>query len=385
MQVKEEIKKQLSVGFLSVVEYPKWLANVVPVPKNDGKVRVCVDFCDLSKASPKDDFPLPHINMLVDSTTGHSMLSFMNGFSGYNQIMMAPEDMEKTSFIADWGTYCYRVMPFGFKNAGATYQRFATTLFHDIMHRDVEVYVDTMIVKSQDRADHLAALQRFFERIRRFRLRLNPKKCTFRVTSRKLLGQIVSERGIEVDPKNIIAILDMPSPRIKREIRGFQGRLYYISRFIAKLTDICEPIFRFLMKNQPTVWNDDYHCDFEKIKECPLSPLVLVPPILGHPLLFYLSVSDMVLGCLLAKLNDSGKERAIYYLSKRMLEYDCRYIMIERLFLVLVWATRRLRHYVTKYSILLVSRLDLLRYLFDRLVLTDRLMRWLVLLTEFDI
>ncbi|RVW20840.1 Transposon Ty3-G Gag-Pol polyprotein [Vitis vinifera] len=194
LQVKEEIQKQLSVGFISVVEYPEWLANVVPVPKKDGKVRVCVDFRDLNKASPKDDFPLPHIDLLVDGTAGHSMLSFMDGFSGYNQILMAPEDMEKTAFITEWGTYCYRVMPFGLKNAGATYQRAATTLFHDMMHRDVEVYVDDMIVKSRGRADHLDALERFFERIRKFRLRLNPKKCTFGVTSGKLLGHMVSER-----------------------------------------------------------------------------------------------------------------------------------------------------------------------------------------------
>ena len=102
MQIKEEIQKQLSVGFLPVVEYPELLANVVHVPKKDGKVRVCVDFHDLNKASPKDDFPLPHIDMLVDSTTGHSMLSFMDGFSGYNHIMMALKGMEKTSFITEW-------------------------------------------------------------------------------------------------------------------------------------------------------------------------------------------------------------------------------------------------------------------------------------------
>ena len=102
--MKEEIQKQLSVGFISVVQYPEWLANVVPIPKKDGKVRVCVDFRNLNKASPKDDFPLPHIDMLADSTTRHAMLSFMDGFSGYNQIMMAPEDREQTSFITEWGT-----------------------------------------------------------------------------------------------------------------------------------------------------------------------------------------------------------------------------------------------------------------------------------------
>ena len=151
---------------------------------------------------------------------------------------MALEDMEKTSFITEWGTYCYRVMPFGLKNAGATYQRAATTLFHDMIHRDVKEYVDDMIVKSRDRANHLAALQRFFKRIKQFRLRLNPKKCTFGVTSGKLLGHIVSERGIKVDLEKIKGILDMPTPRTEKDIRGFLGGLQYISRFIARLINI---------------------------------------------------------------------------------------------------------------------------------------------------
>ncbi|RVW76492.1 Gypsy retrotransposon integrase-like protein 1 [Vitis vinifera] len=158
----------------------------------------------------------------------------------------------------------------------------------------------------------------------------------------------------------------MPAPKTEKEIRGFLGRLQYISRFIARLTDICEPIFRLLRKNQPTVWNDDCQFAFEKIKEYLLSPPVLVPPTPGRPLLLYLSVSDMALGCMLAQIDDLGKERAIYYLT-------------------LVWATRRLRHYMTEYSVHLISRLDPLRYLFDRPALTGRLMRWLVLLTEFDI
>ncbi|RVW80739.1 Retrovirus-related Pol polyprotein from transposon 297 [Vitis vinifera] len=246
LQVNEDIQKQLSVGFLSVVEYPEWLANVVLVSQKGRQCEsVCVDFLDLNEASPKDDFPFPHIDMLVNSTTGHSI-----------------------------------VMPFGLKNAGATYQRGSDHLFHDMMHRDVEAYVDDMIVKSRERPDHLVALERFFERIQQFRLRLNPKKCTFGVTSRKLLGYVVSEKGIEVDPNKIRAILDMPALRMEREVRGFLGRLQYISRFIARLTDIYEPIFRLLRKSQPT-------------------------------------------------LDDSGKDRAICYLSKRMLDYEARYVMIE--------------------------------------------------------
>ena len=150
---------------------------------------------------------------------------------------------------------------------------------------------------------------------------------------------------IEVDPKKIRVILDMPTPRTEKEIRCFLVRLQYISRFIAKLIDICEPIFRLLRKNQPIVWNDDFQRACERIKECPISSLVLVPSIPGHPLLLYLSVSDMALGCMLAQLYDLRKERAIYYLSKRMLEYEFRYIMIERLYLALVMANMRLKHY----------------------------------------
>ena len=224
LQVKDEIQKQLSVG-LSVVEYPEWLANVIPIPKNDCKVRVCVDFRDLNKASPKDDFSLPYIDMLVDSTTGHLMLSFIDGFFGYNQILMALKDMQKTSFITEWVTYYYKVMLFGLKNAEATYQRATTTFFHDMMHQDVEAYVDDIIVKSRDKVNHLVVLERLFEMIRQFRLRLNPKKCTFGVTSRKLLGYMVSEKGIKADPDKIRVVLEMPTSRFEREIKDFLGRL----------------------------------------------------------------------------------------------------------------------------------------------------------------
>ena len=120
---------------------------------------------------------MPHIDELVDFTAGHALLSFMDGFSGYNQIVMAPEDREKTAFTTPWGTYCYRVMPFGLKNTGATYQRAATTILHDMIHKDVEVYVDDMIVKSKDREGHYTALQKFFQRIKEFRLRLNPRNA----------------------------------------------------------------------------------------------------------------------------------------------------------------------------------------------------------------
>jgi len=145
LKIKEEVRKQIDAGFLITSEYLQWLANIVHVPKKDGKVRMCVDYRDLNKASPKDDFPLPHIDVLVDSTARCKVFSFMDDFSGYNQIKMAPEDREKTSFITSWGAFHYLVMPFGLINDGATYQRGMTKIFHDMMHKEIEVYVDDML------------------------------------------------------------------------------------------------------------------------------------------------------------------------------------------------------------------------------------------------
>ena len=218
LKIKEEVEKQYNAGFLRVVNYPEWLANVVPVLKKDGKVRMCVDFRDLNKVSLKDDFPLSHIDVLVDNAAGHALLSFMDGFSRYNQSKMAPEDTEKTYFITPWGTYYYKVMPFALKNAGATYQQVATTLLHDLIHKEVEVYVDDMIVKSKDCEWHIQALRKFFKRIRFYKLQLNPKKCAFKVTFGKLLGFMVSQRGIEVDSEKIKTIVEMKPLRIEKEI-----------------------------------------------------------------------------------------------------------------------------------------------------------------------
>ena len=141
-------------------------------------------------------------------------------------------------------------MSFGLKNVGATYQRTMVTLFHDMIHKEIEVYVNDMIAKSKSEEEYLVNLRKLFERLRKFKLRLNPAKCTFGVRSGKLLGSIVSQRGIEVDPDKVCAILEMPHPSTEKEVRGFLGRLNYIARFISQLTATCEPIFKLLRKNQ---------------------------------------------------------------------------------------------------------------------------------------
>ena len=147
--IRDEIDKLLEPGFIREVEYPDWLANVVVVPKKEGKWRVCVDYTNLNNACPKDSFLLPRIDQIVDSTTGQGMLSFLDAFSGYHQIPMSPADEENTTFIAPHGLYCYKVMPFGLKNTGATYQRLMTKIFKPLVSRIMEVYIDDIVVKSK--------------------------------------------------------------------------------------------------------------------------------------------------------------------------------------------------------------------------------------------
>ncbi|KAA3466170.1 Retrovirus-related Pol polyprotein from transposon 17.6 [Gossypium australe] len=298
LKIKEEVKKQFDTGFLQEVKYPEWVANIVPVPKKMGR--------DFNKATPKDNFLLPHIDTLADNTAGYSLFSFMDGFSGYNQIKMHSEDIEKTTFITLWGTFCYKVMPFGLKNARATYQRAMVTLFHDMMHKEIEVYVDDMIAKSRTEKEHIRVLRKLFLRLRKFQLKLNPTNCTFGARSGKLLGFIVSKKGIEIDSDKVQAIQELPSPRTQKEVRGFLRRLNYIARFISQLTEKCDLIFRLLKKHNPSVWDDECQKGFDRVKQYLSSPPVLSPPRPDRPLILYLTVFKNSMGCVLGQHDESG-------------------------------------------------------------------------------
>jgi len=299
---------------------------------------------------------------------------------------MAPEDMEKTTFITLWGTFCYKVMSFGLKNVGATYQRAMMALFHDMMHKEIEVYVDDMIAKSESEEEHILNLRKLFERLRKFKLKLNPAKCTFGVRSGKLLGFVVSQKGIEVDPDKMRAIIEMPAPSTEKEVRGFLGRLNYIARFISQLTATCEPIFKLLRKNQVVEWNEDCQTAFDKIKQYLQDPPVLRPPEPGKPLLMYLTVLDESMGCVLGQHDKTGKrEHAIYYLSKKFTECEQRYSFLERTCCALAWAAHRLRQYMLSHSTWLISKTDPIKYIFEKPALTGRIARWQMLLSEYDI
>nr|XP_016455682.1 PREDICTED: RNA-directed DNA polymerase homolog [Nicotiana tabacum]XP_016475866.1 PREDICTED: RNA-directed DNA polymerase homolog [Nicotiana tabacum] len=174
--VSEEVDKLLANGSIRESKYPQWVANVVMVKKKNRKWRICVDFTDLNKTCLKDSFSLPHIDQLIDVTAGHGLLSFLDAYSGYNQILVAGEDQEKSTFITHQGTYYYNVMSFGLKNAGATYQRLVTKMFKEQLCRTMEVYIDDMLVKSKKKEDHIDHLKEAFEIFKQYGMKLNPEK-----------------------------------------------------------------------------------------------------------------------------------------------------------------------------------------------------------------
>ncbi|KAL0444400.1 UNVERIFIED_CONTAM: putative enzymatic polyprotein [Sesamum latifolium] len=221
----------MAAGHIEEIQFSEWLSNVVLVLKPGGKWRMCIDFKDLNKACPKDFYPLPRIDQLVDSTSGCELLSMMDASQGYHQIMLAPEDRKKVSFITSIDTFCYVAMLFGLKNAGTIYQRLVDKIFRPQIARNVEVYVDDMLVKRKKIEDHVTDLEETFSILRKYKLKLNPAKCAFGVRGGRFLRFMVTQRGIEVNPLKIKTILDMKVPTCINEVQRLTGRIVALSRF----------------------------------------------------------------------------------------------------------------------------------------------------------
>jgi len=252
--------------------------NVVLVNKASGKWRICIDFTDLNKACPKDSYPFPSIDALVDSASGCRLLSFLDAFSGYNQIMMHPRDKCKTAFMTELSCYCYKVMPFRIRNAGATYQRLIYRVLAPMLGWNVQVYVDDMVVTSQQREQHVADLKELFTIIVKYRLKLNPKKCVFGVEAGKFLGFLLTKRGIEANPEKCVAIIAMRSPISVKEVQQLTGRMTDLSKFVSAGGDKGHPYFQYLKKNSRFIWTRECEEAFLKLKEYLASPPVLCKP-----------------------------------------------------------------------------------------------------------
>ncbi|XP_027157186.1 uncharacterized protein LOC113758608 [Coffea eugenioides] len=367
--IRKEVDKLLESKIILEVYYPTWLANPVLVKKEDQTWRMCVDFTDLNKACPKDCFPLPRIDRLVDSTVGFDVLCFLDAFKGYHQIEMAEEDREKTSFITEEGTYCYRTMPFGLKNAGATYQRLVNKLFQNQIGRSMEVYVDDIIVKSRTDQQLIPDLREILDILWESRMRLNPKKCTFGVRSGRFLGFLVSREGIRANPDKLQAIMEMAPPE-EREggpaAHRKDGRLEQIP---------------LAFRDQR--WTEECQKAFADLKAYLAELPTLTAPEQGETIFLYLSACNEAVNAVLVR-EDGGAQRPIYYVSRALQGPETRYTPAEKLVLALVHAARKLRPYFQTHGIVVMTDQPL-RQILTRPEVSGRMIKWTVELAEHDI
>ncbi|KAL2243317.1 UNVERIFIED_CONTAM: Retrovirus-related Pol polyprotein from transposon [Sesamum indicum] len=301
---------------------------------------MCVDFTDLNKACPKDPYPLPRIDTMVDSTAGFELFSMMDAYQGYHQIRMAEEDRDKTSFVTEKGIYCYNMMPFGLKNASATYQRLVNKMFGDLLGKTMEVYVDDMLVKSKRSQDHIKDFSQAFSIMRSHGMKLNPDKCTFGVIGGKFLGYMISERGIEANPEKIQAIMGLRSPNSIKEA-------------------------------------------LQELKEYLTKPPLLANPKEGEILFLYLGVSENAVSSVLVK-EEASNQNPVYYVSKMLQGAESRYSEMEKLALALVVTARKLRPYFQSHKVVVLTNHPL-KHVMSRPEASGRLIKWAVELGQYDI
>ncbi|GAU45802.1 hypothetical protein TSUD_87050 [Trifolium subterraneum] len=307
---EKAVKYLLEANFISEAKYTTWLSNVVLVKKSNGKWRMCVEYTDLNMACPKDAYPLPCIDKLVDNSSGFKLLSFLDAYSGYNQIPMAVADRTKTAFMTESGNYYYNI--------------------GDML----EVYMDDMIVKSHEEVDHTVHLQRVFEQARKVNMRFNPEKRTFGIRAGKFLGFYLTERGIEANPNKCRAFTELPTLNDKKSIQTLNGMLTALSRIVAKSAQHALPLFKLLRKESAFEWTEECEQALQHLKKALSEPPVLSRSDVGEVLYLYLAVASEAVSATLIRETLEG-QKPLYFTSKALQGPELRYQRIEKFALAL--------------------------------------------------
>ena len=387
LMVKEEIDRLLEAGFIYPVSNSEWVSPIVVVPKKVGadgkvKIRVCQDFQKLNAATKKDYFPLPFTDIILDHVAGQECYSFLDGFSGYNQVFIRAEDQLKTTFTTEWGTFAFNRMPFGLCNAPGTFQRLMMDIFQDFLRHFLEVFIDDFAIFSI-RSEHLGFLKKTFERCRETNLKLHPGKCFLGMDSGVLLGHIVSKKGLEVDMEKVRAILTLAPPTCVREIRGFLGCVGYYRRFIDGYARKAIPLTELLKKDVEFSLNPERQWAFEELKLTLAKAPVLSPPDWKKEFHVTLDAFGWCLGAILWQYEEDKRESPVYYASRQMSLAERKYTTTEREALAVIYACKKFRHYLLGYRIIFHTDHDSLKYLVNKPDLSGRIARW-ILLQEFN-
>ena len=294
--VRKEVLKWLNAGFIYAISDSSWVSLVHVVPKKGGFTlirnekneliptrtvigwRVCIDYRKLNTATRKDHFPLPFIDQMLDRLAGHPHFCFLNGYSGYNPIAIAPEDQEKTTFTCPFGTFAFRRMPFGLCNALGTFQKCMMSIFSDLAEEVMEIFVDDFTVYGTSFEQCLDNLGTVLQRCKDKNLALNWEKCHFMVTEGIVLGYMISAAWLEVDQAKVSIIRDLIPPTIVKGIRSFLGHAGFYRGFIRDFSKIARPQCRLLEKDTKFYFDESCHNVFEEIKSRLVEAPIMAKP-----------------------------------------------------------------------------------------------------------
>ncbi|GJX76172.1 reverse transcriptase domain-containing protein [Tanacetum coccineum] len=268
--IQEEVEKLVDAGIMKEVHYHSWLSNPVMVKKHDETWRMCVDFKDLNNACPKDCYPLPEIDWKIESLCGYPFKCFLDAYKGYHQIKMAKENEEKTAFTTSQGIFCYLKMPFGLKNTRPTYQRLVDKAFQRQIRRNLEVYVDDLVIKIHTEEEIIHDITEAFKTLRQINMKLNQKKCSFGMQEGMFLGYKVNTDGLKVCSEKADVVLSFPSPRCLKDIQKLNGKLASLNRFLSKSAEKSLPFFKTLKKctkKSDFQWTQEAETAFKQMKK----------------------------------------------------------------------------------------------------------------------
>lgn len=384
--VKEELEKLLQAGFIKPVEITDWVSPMVLVKKKNGKLRVCVDYRKLNARTQKDHFPLPFITSILEEVAGHDLYTFMDGYSGYNQVSIAVEDRHKTAFTTPWGTFVWHVMPFGLCNAPSTFQRLVMSIFSDLLYKSMTAFIDDFSTQSECEP-HLACVRESFERCRRSRMALNPDKTYMALLRGILLGYMVSKHGREPEPAKIKTIQELTPPTTVKEVQRVLGHTGWYRELIENYATIAAPITCLQRKNTRFIWTKECDEAFEALKTRLSTYPVLRPPKWNVPFHIYCDASAIAVGSILCQAVNGltkSKDHPIAYASRQLNPAEKNYSTTERECLAMIFSAKKFRHYLLSNKVVFYVDHMAIKYLVNKPELSGRLARWVLLLQEFD-
>lgn len=380
---EKEIREMAEKGIIEPSVSP-WCSPVVMVTKPNGSVRFCCDFRKLNDCTVKDSQPLPRIDDTLDALSGSAWFSTLDCKSGFWQVGLSHKDRNKTSFCIQGGpVWQFTVMPFGLCNAPATFERLMEFVLSGLTWKQCLVYLDDIISYSKTFEEHLNNLDEIFKRMHEANLKLSPEKCVLFQRQVGFLGHLISEKGIETDPKKIEDVVNWPLPRNVREVRSFLGLCSYYRKFVKDFSTVAKPLHKLTEKGENFIWSDDCDLAFEKLKTCLTNTPVLSYPKSDGTFILDTDASGVGIGAVLSQLQDE-KEKVISYYSKCLSKVERRYCVTRRELLAVVTAIKHYHHYLYGHKFMVRSDHGALRWLTNFKNPEGQIARWLEVLATYD-